>query len=230
MAREARLAAEKRQKRNRLIRNVAIAVVIFAGGVFLINRITGGSSKKSDQNSTTSTTVPGKKVTLTGFTPDPNKNYTATVDTSMGKIVMALDTKDNPKATGRFIELARAKFYDGLTFHRVVKDFMIQGGDPAGDGTGNSGNPPVVGAVPAQKGYPIGAVAAAKTEQDKAGTFDSQFFIVTGSQGANLPNIYGNLGTVKSGQAVADKISNLPVNGDAPKDKPKIVKVTISES
>ena len=66
-------------------------------------------------------------------------HVTATITTNMGAIVIALDTKNAPKASGRFIELARKGFYNGLTFHRVVPDFVIQGGDPKGDGSGGTG-------------------------------------------------------------------------------------------
>ena len=70
---------------------------------------------------------------------DPAKSYTATMETSKGKIVIELFAKDAPKTVNNFVFLAREKFYDGLTFHRVIKDFMIQGGDPTGTGTGGPG-------------------------------------------------------------------------------------------
>jgi peptidyl-prolyl cis-trans isomerase B (cyclophilin B) len=171
------------------------------------------------------------KVKLTGFVADPTKNYTATMKTNLGTIVMALDAKNAPKAAGRFIELARGKFYDGLTIHRVAKDFVIQGGDPKGDGTGNSGNPPVVGEVPKDH-YPVGALAGAKGSSDPAGTFDSQFFIVTGSKGATLPNDYARFGLVTSGMDVVQKIAALaPSSGDGPPtQKVTIDSITITES
>src|SRR6185369_3951073 len=70
---------------------------------------------------------------------DPNKSYTATFDTTKGKIVCALFAKDAPNTVNNFVFLARDKFYDGTVFHRVLADFMIQGGDPTGTGRGGPG-------------------------------------------------------------------------------------------
>jgi peptidyl-prolyl cis-trans isomerase B (cyclophilin B) len=153
---------------------------------------------------------------------------TATIATNMGDIVVALDPKA-PKAAGRFSDLIRAGFYNGLTFHRVVPDFVIQGGDPKGDGTGGSGKPPVVGEVPTDN-YPVGSLAAAKSAADPPGTFDCQFFIVTGSNGASLPNEYARFGMVTSGLDVAKKIESLaPPEGDGPPTKRVVIeKITLS--
>jgi cyclophilin family peptidyl-prolyl cis-trans isomerase len=193
------------------------------------------AAAKAQSDPTTSAPNPAssgaKNVKLTGFVADPNKTYTAKLDTNFGPIVIALDSKNAPKASGRFIELARAGFYDGLTFHRVVTDFVIQAGDPTGTGNGGSGNPPVVDFT-GKNGYPLGSVAAAKTASDPAGTFDSQFFIVTGSQGATLPNDYALFGKVTSGQENAKKIEALaPPEGDGPPTQKAVInKVTITES
>jgi peptidyl-prolyl cis-trans isomerase B (cyclophilin B) len=73
------------------------------------------------------------------MTIDVNKTYVATFDTAKGKIVCELYAKDAPNTVNNFVFLARDHFYDGLTFHRVIADFMDQGGDPAGDGTGGPG-------------------------------------------------------------------------------------------
>jgi peptidyl-prolyl cis-trans isomerase B (cyclophilin B) len=70
---------------------------------------------------------------------DPNKKYVATFDTSRGKIVCDLFTKDAPVTVNNFVFLAREKFYDGTKFHRVINDFMVQGGDPTGTGSGGPG-------------------------------------------------------------------------------------------
>src|SRR5689334_25393742 len=70
---------------------------------------------------------------------DTNKSYTATFDTSKGQIVCELFAKDAPKTVNNFVFLAKEGFYDGLTFHRVIPDFMIQGGDPTGTGRGGPG-------------------------------------------------------------------------------------------
>jgi peptidyl-prolyl cis-trans isomerase B (cyclophilin B) len=73
------------------------------------------------------------------MTIDPNKKYVATIDTSNGKIVCELFAKDAPVTVNNFVFLAGEKFYDGTKFHRVIPDFMVQGGDPTGSGSGGPG-------------------------------------------------------------------------------------------
>src|SRR6201998_788753 len=73
------------------------------------------------------------------LTIDPNKQYSAPFKTSRGDIVCELFAKDAPKTVNNFVFLARDKFYDGTVFHRVLADFMIQGGDPTGTGRGGPG-------------------------------------------------------------------------------------------
>jgi cyclophilin family peptidyl-prolyl cis-trans isomerase len=193
-------------------------VVLIVVGLALVSAGCGGSSKAKASPAAASTCV-----------TTASKGATAAIQTNLGCIVVALDTVNAPKAAGRFISLAKAGFYNGLTFHRVVPDFVIQGGDPNGDGSGGSGKPPVVGEVP-KDGYPIGSLAAAKTETDPNGTFDSQFFIVTGSQGTQLPPQYARFGQVVSGMDVAQKIDALaPPSGDGPPtQKVTMEKVTIT--
>jgi peptidyl-prolyl cis-trans isomerase B (cyclophilin B) len=243
-AKEAREAAEKRKKRRRGIRNAAITAAVVIVGILIFSRFLDSGSDDNDtasdtttptsqstDSSTTPTTEKRETVKLTGFTPDPAKTYTATIKTNFGDIDVALDTKTAPKGAGRFIELSRAGFYDGLTWHRVVEDFVIQGGDPAGNGTGGSGNDPIVAEVPTDH-YPVGALAAAKGGDDPAGTFDSQFFIVTGSQGGTLPNDYARFGSVTKGIEVAQEIEALaPADGSpTPTKEATIDKITITES
>ena len=73
------------------------------------------------------------------MTIDPNKKYSAKFNTSRGEIVAELFAKDAPKTVNNFVFLARDKFYDGTVFHRVIADFMVQGGDPTGTGRGGPG-------------------------------------------------------------------------------------------
>lgn len=144
---------------------------------------------------------------------------TATIVTSLGDIVVALDTENAPIAAGHFVDLADAGAYDGSRWHRVVPDFVIQGGAPGGDITASGGDS-VVGEVPTDN-YPIGSIAAAKTAQAEPGTFTEQFFIVTGSQGATLPNDYARFGTVIEGLDVAQQIEALaPPEGDGEPTEP----------
>ena len=199
-----------------------------------------GSSAKpsasSDNPSTSASSVPGgDAATSPSATTAPpcgaapkNVTPTASIQTNFGCIIVQLDTAHAPKAAGRFISLAKAGFYNGLTFHRVVPDFVIQGGDPKGDGTGGSGKPAVVGEVPTD-GYPLGSLAAAKTGTDPDGTFDCQFFIVTGQAGTQLPNQYARFGKVVVGMDVAKKIEGLAPGGDGPPtQKVTMVKVTVA--
>jgi peptidyl-prolyl cis-trans isomerase B (cyclophilin B) len=135
---------------------------------------------------------------------DPAKTYTATVSTSCGDFQIALDAKRAPKTGGSFKYLADQGVFDNTTFHRVVPGFVIQGGDPAGKGTGGPGYK-MVEAPPKGLQYVKGVVAMAKTQLEAPGTSGSQFFVVTGEDTGLAPE-YALVGTVKSGQDVVDKI------------------------
>jgi peptidyl-prolyl cis-trans isomerase B (cyclophilin B) len=106
------------------------------------------------------------------MTIDPNKPYLARLRTNLGDITILLDPKDAPVTVNNFVFLARDGFYDGTTFHRVIPDFVIQGGDPNGDGKGGPGysfaDEPVKGS------YEVGSVAMANAGPNTNG---SQFFI-----------------------------------------------------
>jgi cyclophilin family peptidyl-prolyl cis-trans isomerase len=135
---------------------------------------------------------------------DGAKTYAATVSTNCGDFEITLDSKRAPKTGGSFKALADEGFFDGTTFHRIVSGFVIQGGDPKGDGTGGPGYS-VVEAPPQDLVYAKGVVAMAKTGAEAAGTSGSQFFVVT-AEDAGLPPDYAFLGKVTSGQDVVDKI------------------------
>jgi peptidyl-prolyl cis-trans isomerase B (cyclophilin B) len=139
---------------------------------------------------------------------DPSRTYRAVVDTSCGSFTITLDVRNSPRTTASFVYLARHGFYDGLTFHRVVRGFVIQGGDPLGNGSGGPGYH-VVEPPPAGTRYTRGVVAMAKTESDRPGTSGSQFYVVTGED-AQLPPDYALLGRVTDGQQVADAIELVP--------------------
>src|SRR5207247_5083995 len=111
-------------------------------------------------------------------TIDPGKTYTATMVTSCGTVEFKLDPKLAPHTVNSFVFLARKHFYDGLTFHRIARDFVIQGGDPKGNGSGGPGYK-IQAETPAN-GYQVGSVAWAKGQQEQPGTAGSQFFVVTG--------------------------------------------------
>jgi cyclophilin family peptidyl-prolyl cis-trans isomerase len=229
-AREQREAAVKRKKRNRSFVTFGIFAAVFIGLIVILS-VTGGKKKDKAASKTTTpvttTTIPAKAA----FTKlDPAKTYTAVMTTNLGTIKIKLDAKDAPKGAGRFVYLARKGVYDGSRWHRIIKDFVIQGGAPGGDPTKDVGGA-VVAEVPKGK-YKLGDIAAAKTETDPNGTFDSQFYIVTGAQGEALPPQYADFGTVSEGMDVVKKIEALPTDPstDEPTGKATIDKVTITES
>jgi peptidyl-prolyl cis-trans isomerase B (cyclophilin B) len=137
-----------------------------------------------------------------------------TMTTNCGRFTIALDTKRQPKTAASFYSLAKAKFYDGLTFHRLVDGFVIQGGDPLGSGTGGPGYS-VEEAPPADAAYTRGVVAMAKTGAEPAGTSGSQFFVVTGEDTGLTPD-YAIVGEVTSGMDTVDRIAALASPSEAP--------------
>lgn len=143
-------------------------------------------------------------------TLDPKKTYTVRMQTSCGEIDIALDVKRAPRTSASFAYLVGRGFYDGLSFHRVAAGFVIQGGDPNGDGSGGPGYQ-VVEKPPAHVSYTPGTVAMAKTGSDPDGTSGSQFFIITGTQ-SSLPPQYALLGKVTGGQSAVSAIAQIPTN------------------
>jgi peptidyl-prolyl cis-trans isomerase B (cyclophilin B) len=162
---------------------------------------------------------------------DKSKTYVATVSTNCGDFEIELDAKRAPVTGGNFKYLADKKFFDGTTFHRIVKDFVIQGGDPQGTGEGGPGYT-VVEAPPTSLKYKKGIVAMAKTQQDPAGASGSQFFIVTGAGGEQLTPDYALLGKVTKGMDVAEKIGGIQAdqNSGQPAATVIIKSVTVKAS
>ncbi len=145
---------------------------------------------------------------------DPKKTYTVTMATNCGTFAFTLDVKDSPKTAASFYYLVRQGFFNGLTFHRVAAQFVIQGGDPTGTGGGGPGYT-VVEPPPANTQYVLGDVAMAKTSTDPPGASGSQFFIVTApnvTQSAGLTPDYALVGRVVSGISVVQRIGALPTN------------------
>src|SRR5262245_8200954 len=132
---------------------------------------------------------------------DPSRRYQATISTERGDIVIDLDPARAPITVNNFVFLAREGFYDGLTFHRVVDDFVIQGGCPEGSGRGSAGyrfqDEPVNGE------YVAGAVAMANSGPNSNG---SQFFICTVDNRRKLARSYNLFGQVQSGMDVVTSI------------------------
>jgi cyclophilin family peptidyl-prolyl cis-trans isomerase len=234
----ARIERERLQKRDKQVKTFRSLLLVLVPiiAIFIIVTLVSGNDDDNNNKADASTSAlcknPVADPTRSFSAPpadtiDPNIEYTATVCTSEGDITLSLDPKVAPVATNNFVFLASNGFYDGLDFHRASKDFVIQGGDPKGDGSGGPGYT-VVGEVPTDN-YPVGALAAAKTGTDPAGTFGSQFFIVTGKNGETLPNDYARFGEVTGGLSVAQKIESFaPSAGDGkPTKDVKINKITI---
>jgi len=165
-----------------------------------------------------------KKPTLT---LSPAKHYTVTLETNCGAIEIALDVKRAPKTAASFAALVQKGFYDSLTFHRIVPGFVIQGGDPLGNGQGGPGYN-VVEKPPAGLKYTRGLVAMAKASTDPPGASGSQFFIVTAGN-AGLTADYALVGKVVKGMTTVNRISSEPTNASSfPLDAVVIQKATIS--
>jgi cyclophilin family peptidyl-prolyl cis-trans isomerase len=126
------------------------------------------------------------------------------------------------------VALAQDGYFDDTTFHRVVPDFVIQGGDPTGRGDGGPGYK-TVDAPPAGARYVKGVVAMAKTELEPPGTSGSQFFVVTGED-VGLPADYAIVGEVSEGIETIDRINALGVADGPPSQPVNIETVTVEES
>jgi cyclophilin family peptidyl-prolyl cis-trans isomerase len=156
----------------------------------------------------------------------PEKRYSARIETSLGELVVALDPIAAPQTVNNFVVLARYHFYDGVIFHRIIKGFMCQGGDPTGTGTGGPGYR-FVDELPAPGRYEVGSVAMANAGPDTNG---SQFFIVSGPSGVRLPPQYSLFGKVVKG---LDVLGTMESVATGPRDKPRedivIRSVTVTE-
>ena len=138
------------------------------------------------------------------MTIDREASYSAVLHTEKGDINLSLNAAKTPVAVNNFIYLARNKFYDNTVFHRVMKGFMIQGGDPKGDGTGGPGY--TFPDEPIEESYNRGVVAMANSGPDTNG---SQFFIMHNDY--SLPPNYVIFGKVSSGMETVDAIAEAPV-------------------
>ena len=159
-------------------------------------------------------------------------NRTAVIQTNKGTIRVELLESDAPKTTENFITLAERGYYDGIIFHRVIKNFMIQGGDPTG--TGRGGESAWGGRFDDeinsrsevyQRGYKVGTVAMANAGPNTNG---SQFFIMHVDY--PLPPSYTIFGRVTEGQDVVNAIATSPTRSDRPVDEVRMENVTIENT
>ena len=160
------------------------------------------------------------------MTIDPEGSYSAEIRTNQGAISVELYAEDAPVTVNNFVFLARQGFYDGVIFHRVIPDFMIQGGDPTGTGGGGPGYRFQDEIVPSLTFQGPGILAMANAGP---GTNGSQFFITV----AATPHLTGNhtiFGRVTAGQEVADAISKVPTSrGNRPREEVVIQSIEIKE-
>jgi peptidyl-prolyl cis-trans isomerase B (cyclophilin B) len=204
---------------------IALAVfgLIVAGIVIAILIGRGGGDNDS---TTTAADAPGckrvaapkpKSVSFKApkQTVDRGEELTAVVETSCGTFDIALDSARAPKTVNSFVFLSEEGFYDDLAFHRIVPKFVIQGGDPLGNGNGGPGYS-VEEEPPANLSYTKGIVAMAKTAAEPPGRSGSQFFVVL-SADAGLPPEYALVGKVDKGFDVVERIGKL---GSAPEVAP----------
>jgi peptidyl-prolyl cis-trans isomerase B (cyclophilin B) len=218
MRREAMLAAEKRRKRFRTARTIGLLLIPIVI-IFAIIQLTSSDDSDSSSSSASSVTCssrkpasPVKTQTFTEVPPttiDVNGQYSAVLHTSCGAIDIALDSKQAPVAVNNFLFLVENEYYNGTTFHRIVTDFVDQGGSQTPDGQGGPGYD--LPLEPPADGYKIGDVAMAAGSD---GTISgSQFFIVVSKSGADelgttAPFKYSILGHVDAhGLKVAQKIN-----------------------
>ena len=250
-----RRAAERRKKRRQKILALTVGLLVTAGlvgtVVFALMRddegrpsASGGPTPAPTLSPTTPAT-PAREVACGGSVPqaasvakptfnepppmtiDPDKTYTAIVETSCGTMRMNLFAKQAPTTVNSFVSLARQGFFDGLIFHRVIKGFVIQGGDPEGTGSGGPGYQ-FKDELDNDLKYEVGSVAMANSGPNTNG---SQWFVVVGPQGVHLPKNYTIFGKVTQGIEAAHMIENLETDEtDRPVQTAYIVKVTIEES
>jgi peptidyl-prolyl cis-trans isomerase B (cyclophilin B) len=214
------------------VRRVLLLAVVLAG--------CGGSSKPAPPEATPAATeqsaagcqvvdtsdLKPRTTTLPKPTEqlDPAKTYVATLDTNCGKFEITLDAKRAPVTGGSFKYLADHKFYDNTLIHRIVPEFVFQGGDPQGTGEGGPGYS-VVEKPPSSLKYEVGVVAMAKTAQEAPGTSGSQFFVVTGDDALTLTPDYALLGKVTGGADITIRIGRILTDPRTDKpDEPVLVK------
>ncbi len=158
---------------------------------------------------------------------DPAGTYIAEVVTSRGEFTITLDSSRAPETVNNFVFLSRYHFYDGVTFHRIIPGFVVQGGDAVGDplGTGDPGYR-FADELPEEGDYEVGSLAMANSGPDTNG---SQFFIVTGDSGTALPPQYSLFGTVTDGLDIVLDIEATGTNGGTPREETTIESITIVE-
>ena len=225
----------KARRKKIFLRSALVAffcLVLIFGGVIVNKKYPNILKLATEKSEATTTTKVKKYDSYPSMDIDQNKKYLASLTTNKGNFEVELNAQEAPKTVNNFVFLAREGFYNDLTFHRIVKDFMIQGGDPSGDGSGGPGykfdDEPVTG------DYNPGILAMANSGKNTNG---SQFFIMTGDySGGKLPKDYVIFGQVINGMETVTKIAETPVeqsdSGEMSKPLEKIIieKIEIKET
>lgn len=207
--------------RNSIILSAGVVSVLIVAGLYFMFGFSGGRPEPAGSEKT--------KSAVGAATEKENGMHAVTIETTKGAFRFMTYDADAPKAVENFITLAGKKFYDGLTFHRVIPGFMIQGGDPFGNGTGGPGytfedelNPETESY---KNGYTRGAVAMANAGSNTNG---SQFFIM--HKDYALPHNYTIFGKVIEGMEVVDAITALQTDEqDKPLTAVVMKRVTVEE-
>ena len=254
--------AQRQRIRKRIIKVVIGVAAILALTAIIF--VSGGDSPSTTESTIIDTTVVdttvGAPVTtlagraITGDTPcpaadgsetrvgsfekappiciDAARTYSAIVTTNKGVFTIALDPIKAPIAVNSFVVLARYHFFDGTTCHRAILDFVVQCGDPTATGGGGPGYD-FADELPTAGEYKVGSIAMANSGPNTNG---SQFFVITGADGASLPPNYTLFGQVTDGldstvQALNNASNTDPAaNGTPPAEHLEIITVTITES
>lgn len=203
-------------------------IIVIAITLSVVDRKENDKPKDSSTNDLVLDGGSNNQVNLMPKNMDENKpaqseKHLVVLETNFGEIQFETYDKDAPKTVDNFITLAKKGFYDNLTFHRVIKGFMIQGGDPNGNGTGGPGykfddelNP---NTESYKTGYKKGVVAMANAGPNTNG---SQFFIML--EDYPLPNNYTIFGKVVKGQEVVDKIGSVKTGANDKPNDPVVMK------
>jgi cyclophilin family peptidyl-prolyl cis-trans isomerase len=224
------MAGEQFDRRWIILGGFAVLAAVIVG-IILISR--GGGNSGSSTTASKEKPAEKKEASAKGCKtveqPEPREEslpkpkqtvkkgekLTAVVATNCGTFDIELATTEAPTIANSFAYLAEEGFYNELTFHRIVPEFVIQGGDPTGTGSGGPGYE-VVEAPPKNLKYTIGTVAMAKSAEAPSGAAGSQFYVVSGPQGESLPPEYALAGHVTKGLDVVERIGEL----GGPEEKP----------
>ena len=245
-----RYAERRARERRRRLQTIAVAVVVSLAGVGLAGFAFGvfegdepAAAPTHPASVSPSTPPSGEGLSCPKREPipprerptyeeppemaiDTSRTYTATMHTSKGTILLDLFADRTPITVNNFVTLSCDGFYDGLTFHRIVPGFVIQGGDPKGDGTGGPGYQFEDEIVPSLTFDRAGLLAMANSGP---GTNGSQFFITLGPA-EHLNGKHTIFGAVAKGTDVVDEIAAVRLNGESPAQPVTIETIEIDES